>query len=96
MFPTGFEWDENKCLKNIEKHGYDFIDAELVFKNPIIKIKSDRKGEERYKVVGCISIKPNKKHVVTLAYTQRNTNKRIISFRVARPSEVEKYLKHIK
>ncbi len=23
-----FEWDEKKCLKNIEKHGIDFVDAD--------------------------------------------------------------------
>lgn len=24
------EWDENKCEQNIEKHGFDFIDADAL------------------------------------------------------------------
>jgi len=28
-----FEWDENKRLYNIEKHGLDFQDADAVFKD---------------------------------------------------------------
>jgi uncharacterized DUF497 family protein len=28
-----FEWDEEKRLKNIEKHGIDFIDADILFGN---------------------------------------------------------------
>jgi uncharacterized protein len=29
-----FEWDEEKRLTNIEKHGIDFIDADILFGNP--------------------------------------------------------------
>jgi hypothetical protein len=29
-----FAWDEEKRLKNIEKHGTDFIDADILFGNP--------------------------------------------------------------
>ena len=31
---TGFEWDENKRLANIAKHGIDFRDAMDVFFEP--------------------------------------------------------------
>jgi len=29
-----YEWDENKRLKNFEKHGYDLADGQLVFESP--------------------------------------------------------------
>lgn len=29
-----FEWDEEKRLKNIEKHGIDFLDVDILFGNP--------------------------------------------------------------
>lgn len=29
-----FEWDEEKRLANIEKHGIDFVDAVAIFGNP--------------------------------------------------------------
>jgi len=41
-----FEWDENKRLANIEKHGIDFRIAILVFFAPAALRRSDR-DEER-------------------------------------------------
>ena len=29
-----YEWDENKRLKNFEKHGYDLADGQLVYESP--------------------------------------------------------------
>ena len=42
-----FEWDPEKRLINIEKHGIDFIWARLVFRAPRITKRMDRKGEKR-------------------------------------------------
>jgi len=39
------EWDENKRLSNIKTHKVDFIDAALIFENPVIESIDAR---ERY------------------------------------------------
>jgi len=31
------EWSESKRFANINKHGVDFIDAALIFENPVIE-----------------------------------------------------------
>jgi len=31
-----FEWDEEKNLVNIAKHGFDFADAEELFRGPLL------------------------------------------------------------
>ena len=35
-----FEWDEEKRLTNIEKHGIDFIDADILFGNPHLSART--------------------------------------------------------
>lgn len=30
-----YEWDENKRLKNFDKHGYDLADGQLVYESPV-------------------------------------------------------------
>ncbi len=42
-----FEWDEAKGLQNIEKHGFGFVEASLVFFGPIVAQRSTFRGEER-------------------------------------------------
>jgi len=34
--PQFFEWDEDKCQANIDKHGIDFANIQAVFTNPIV------------------------------------------------------------
>ena len=34
-----FEWDENKRLKNIEKHSIDFVEAEEVFQGTVLTME---------------------------------------------------------
>jgi len=48
------EWDEDKRLRNIERHGVDFADAALIFDNPVIEAIDDRKdyAEARYRALG--------------------------------------------
>ena len=46
-----FEWDAEKCKRNIADHGIDFVEAATVFDDPKVSIIPDiRKnyGEERY------------------------------------------------
>jgi len=37
-----FEWDEEKRLSNIAKHGFDFIGVETVFDGETVTIFDDR------------------------------------------------------
>ncbi len=44
-----FEWDEDKRLLNLEKHGLDFIDAQLLFDvRMTITAQSDYPVEARF------------------------------------------------
>lgn len=63
-----FEWDENKRLPNISKHGIDFRDAAKLFKNPYLIMKDGRRdhGEKRYIAFGQVEAR-----LMVLAFTER-------------------------
>ena len=51
-----FEWDEAKNRTNVRKHGFDFADAEEMFRG-VLLIRSDTRedyGEERWIGIGMI------------------------------------------
>lgn len=81
-----YEWDENKRLSNLVKHKLDFRDAPLVFKNHHLVLPSKYVGEKRFLAIGSI-----RNLFVTIVYTYRGENIRVISFRRARNGEKEKY-----
>lgn len=86
-----FEWDENKRMSNIKKHGIDFVAAKEVFKDKErIETIDDRKdyGEERIQTIGYA--KPG---VLFVVYTYRNnkTSRRLISARKANKKELALY-----
>jgi len=83
-----FEWDENKNLTNIEKHGIDFNDAKIIFSNPLI-VKEDKRDE--YNETRWIAIGLLRAFVVIVVYTNRETKIRIISIRLANKREREVY-----
>lgn len=85
-----FEWDENKREINLEKHWLDFIDAYKIFNNPLLVVKSDIENEKRFKAIWYFILE-NHKISVSLIYTIRNKNIRIISFRIAHSSERKMY-----
>lgn len=74
-----YEWDKNKCERNIKKHGIDFIDALEVF-NDINRVETEsyQNHEKRYKTMGKM-----KGIVILLVYTIRQNHIRIISARKA-------------
>ncbi len=81
-----FEWDENKNVRNQEKHGLAFEDAALAFFDEnAIKITDNRKdyGEQRFQLIGAI----DNIAIVFVAYTNRNQNIRLISARKANKKE---------
>ena len=83
-----FEWDEEKAEKNWKKHKVAFEDAALVFfddnrLDDYDELHSD--FEDRFKIVGKVE------NILTVIYTERGENYRIISARLANKQEQEDY-----
>jgi uncharacterized protein len=84
-----FEWDERKRRSNLEKHGLDFFDVSAVWEAPHVVVPSDYKGEEtRFLAIGVFAGR-----YVTVVYTTRSEDIRVISFRRARHEERHTYQK---
>ena len=86
-----FEWDSEKEVLNIQKHGLDFETAKYVFEDPFLLDLYDEEHsnvlEERYKAIGRAG---NMITVLTVIYTERQRI-RIISARVATKREEKNY-----
>ncbi len=82
-----FEWDENKRLANIEKHGIDFEDAIGVWEDDVVEVPSrSQRGENRLVAFGVLEGR-----IIAVVYTDRGGARRIISARRASRSERENY-----
>lgn len=79
-----YEWDEQKRLANVKKHGIDFIDVPEVFDGDVVILPDERfdYGETRFLLIGIL-----KSQVIVVAYTERSENIRIISARKATKNE---------
>jgi len=87
-----FEWDTNKNLSNIEKHGISFKEAATVFSDDNSNIIEDEKhsdDEQRFKVVGFS--KNTRLLTICHCYRESDTVIRIISARRATKSEIKDY-----
>lgn len=75
-----FEWDEQKRLSNLQKHGIDFIRACQIFDSFTVEFEDNRYdyGEDRYIAVGETS-----GQILTVVYTYRGDAIRLISARQA-------------
>lgn len=81
---TLVEWDDNKNQLNIKKHGISFETAALVFADEERIEYYDRlhsQDEDRYVVLGCVQ------GILYVVYTMREDAARIISARMATPTE---------
>jgi uncharacterized DUF497 family protein len=89
-----FEWDENKRQKTLLQRGIDFIDAALVWDDPMRQERMDTRseyGEARYQTIGKVSL-----GILFVVYTQRVYDgrkpvTRIISARPANKKEIQAY-----
>ena len=82
-----FEFDPTKSIKNKEKHGLDFVQAQALWDDPdLLEIPARTDDEPRFLVIGKIG----KKHWSGVI-TYRGENIRIISVRRSRTEEVEVY-----
>ncbi|MGL6159894.1 BrnT family toxin [Microbulbifer sp.] len=89
-----FEWDPEKNVANIRKHGIDFADAKDIFNHPMLALPDDREdyGEERWVALGWI-----RALIGVVVYTERRGDViRIISARKATKSEVCRYEQNCK
>jgi uncharacterized DUF497 family protein len=83
-----FEWDEQKRLSNVQKHGIDFVDAVDIFDGRArLDFASPRRSEHRMLSVGELD-----GIVIAVAWTHRGSDTvRIISVRRARRDEKKAY-----
>jgi len=87
-----FTWDERKRRRNLAKHGIDFHDAEMIFDGPLVTVEDTREnyGELRYVALGLLA-----DVVVSLTYTERGAQIRIISIRKALRHETRFFFSQI-
>lgn len=85
-------WDEAKRRLNLEKHGIDFREAEDIFDSPTVTAEDTRSayGEQRLVTLGVLN-----GVVVSMTYTERNGDMRVISIRKALKHETRSYLSKI-
>ena len=85
-----FEWDANKEEQNRQKHGISFETAKMVFADDnryeVFDSGHSSIGEDRYITVGAVADR-----IITVVYTVRSGNVRIISARYAVTTEKRYY-----
>jgi uncharacterized protein len=88
-----FEWDEDKRLSNLRRHGFDFLRVGEVFAGDAFTLLDNRfdYGEIRFLTVGMLDGR-----VVAIAHTETDEVCRIISVRKASKDEEEIYYKESK
>ena len=82
-----FEFDPEKSNRNKEKHGIDFVDAQVLWNDSDrLEVLAKTQTEKRFILIGKIA----DKHW-TAVVTPREDKIRIISVRRARKKEVDAY-----
>ena len=83
-----FEWDFEKAILNLKKHGVDFADAISVLEDErAITVPDDYPDEERFITIGMDSFG----RILVIVYTWRKTRIRLISARKATAKEISQY-----
>ena len=82
-------WDPNKDVDNVQKHGISFDTAQLVFNDQhFISLPDPYPSEDRWRTIGRVG---NILLFVVHTWTTSDFTGRIISARIARPSERRLY-----
>jgi uncharacterized DUF497 family protein len=92
-FEYRFEWDERKNRQNIKKHGFDFAEAEEMFRGLLVAGPDTREdyGERRWVGIGSI-----RGRTAVVVFAERGSETiRIISLRKANRRESKEYEKAI-
>ena len=86
-----FEWDPEKEQSNQRKHDVSFLEASMVFGDPMeltIYDPDHSEGEYRFLSVG----RSSSGRLLVVSYTEREENRiRIISARLATATEMKRY-----
>jgi hypothetical protein len=85
-------WDENKRRENLQKHGIDFADLEVIFDYPML---SEEDSDAAYCEVRLKSLALFRGGVVVVIWTPRDDNARIISCRYGDKHETQKYFRKL-
>jgi len=84
----GYEWDPNKAITNIEKHGIDFADAVTVFDDlNAVTIDDPDYEEQRFITIAMDAFG----RILVVVYTWRGDIIRLISARKANKKERKQY-----
>jgi uncharacterized protein len=84
-----YEWDSEKALANLHKHGIDFADAAIALEDEqALTIEDDYSDERRFITIGADGLG----RLLTVVYTYRSAIIRIISARKATSQERQNYL----
>lgn len=89
-----FEWDPEKAERNNRKHGVTFTEAATAFGDPLSVVLPDPRhsiGEERFVLFG----RSDRTRLMTVMYTERGEEIRIISARLMTPREKREYAEGI-
>lgn len=82
-----FEFDPQKNLANKQKHGIDFIEAQVLWEDPDrIEIPARTTDEPRFFIIGKIA-----GNHWSAVFTHRKQHIRIISVRRSRKEEIDLY-----
>jgi uncharacterized DUF497 family protein len=82
-----FQYDPKKTRSNLEKHGIDFEQAQILWKDPsLLTLTAKSNDEPRSLIIACI----NDQHWSAIV-TDRNGKIRILSVRRSRAAEVKLY-----
>lgn len=90
MGETTFDWDDEKAIFNLEKHGVSFEEAATVFGDPLATTRPDHDhsfDEERWLTMG----QSARQRLVLVWHTNYGDSLRLIGARVATPSERRAY-----
>ena len=83
-----YEWDPNKAITNIEKHGIDFADAVTVFDDlNAVTIDDPDYEEQRFITIAMDAFS----RILVVVYTWRGDRIRLISARKATKNERKQY-----
>ena len=83
-----FQWDAAKSAANEVKHGISFLQAAQIFRGPVLKTRDTRQdyGEDRFVALGLFD-----GELLSIVFTERDGDIRIISARKASKNERKRY-----
>ncbi len=83
-----YQWNRDKAVANLRKHGIDFADAVSIFSDDLaITIPDERFDKERFVTIGVDAFG----RVLVVVYTLRDDEIRLISARKATRHEQQQY-----